>query len=710
MAKILQISGHSDAENFNLFKKIKLISASINSGRFNKQSVKSNIKIFSLYKNTILEKPGSALSLTENALSRKLTVGGQLKDILKMPISLSLEKILFDFRESGLFYSIYKNENILTALTSLRAGTNSKQSLEFLKNIYLTSLGLYTERAILHHKKSLKTLRSAANSEIYRIASLVSRRDLKTKQLNTVKRLINGLDSKPVNGTDTYSKFYNLRNKYKSALVKKKFISIVIKIRHINNTLSLRYFNLYKIRSNISKEKLKILEIMLNYTISFLRVGYVPKNSKSLELLFLRFLFLKLTYLGFNFSTFFKCFSKKKLLFDNLELKRRILRKFYSTIWARRSGFGTSVNLERTMGYVLNNFAGVIKILKLSDFSNILIYEKERSRKENTLEYKKALSSKFKLIRRFGNTDNRLQVTSKPLWYWFTKKIKKNINNLLSDRSQNYEFPIKRTIFITSEVKNMYNRPNLSLRQQSISNIPDLSKILDKYVVSGGLQRFLTQFSNNTYTSQSGFNKNATNRSIKMDSTKFVYDYLNFPNNGTILENLKSAEMVSNISSEYSQTLTNFRDYNVLVSQFLESSKLYTNVQSENHLSQVLSVSDLEETLQQNNDSNLDQKTPFLVNKSAKIIASSFFKNRGIKIWYDFANSTLVISKQAKYLSNRSVTEFVTNALNVRVKKIIKVLGSSHLSKRPTSNVTELSDLVRYNKNKFRYWFSVNNV
>ena len=124
---------------------------------------------------------------------------------------------------------------------------------------------------------------------------------------------------------------------------------------------------------------------------------------------YLRLVQLKLFFELFNKDRSFSYFFEKIRLFDRSELKRRVLRKYYLSLFSgTHKNSNTCINLE-LKSRVLKNYQSVLG-MRFGGFRLIRDFV-SRDSLSSTKKYTDILSSRVRFLRRFGSLASKLKAT-----------------------------------------------------------------------------------------------------------------------------------------------------------------------------------------------------------------------------------------------------------------------------------------------------------
>jgi hypothetical protein len=289
-------------------------------------------------------------------------------------------------------------------------------------------------------------IRNLRETELIRIKALIILRGDKIDQLNKIKNLVNdtlSFNYKKIN-TSEFSIFYSSKNKYKNLLLKKKFINTIEKIEKIDKTLSSRYFNLKKIKLLAILFKLYVSYSIINNYFDFIGFDFLKEDRKVVNLNFFSLIYLRLWVSMIKKDVMVDNFFKKIKLFGRNELKRRVLRKYYITLFANKDNFKNIKKFKENLYY---NYRFLNLSNTISDLSESLYLGFKKNSIFKVNNYGDIRARKIRFLRRFSNTYEKFDLTGTLFWYKNSNN-QKLTNNYLNFGKNKYYSVIKKIIFI----------------------------------------------------------------------------------------------------------------------------------------------------------------------------------------------------------------------------------------------------------------------
>ena len=189
---------------------------------------------------------------------------------------------------------------------------------------------------------------------------------------------------------------------------------------------------------------------------------------------------------------------------------------------------------------------------------------------------------------------------------------------------------------------------------------------------------------------------------------------MNINDNGKIFENLKNYELVGKSTYDHSTISSSIRDKIILkkytkLTQTIKPGAIFNSNLSKN-FEEI--ISDFNGLDYDDLDAKNTKSKNSILDKNLKFIIKHLNFNSNIRISYDSISKTVVVSKKIKNknLVSADKLNYSIKFLNLRLKKILINIPTSKYKPRVYEHTTGLSEMVRYNKNKFKYWYVVNNL
>jgi len=264
------------------------------------------------------------------------------------------------------------------------------------------------------YTKEANIYRDNIESAKYRILALMFRKKSKIENLIELKKTytkIGFLIDQKSHTSDKFNTVILVKNSYMKILLRKKFINILKKVNYVDKEILKRLHVLKLLRIDFLKLKINYISIYLYSTI---KVNFNLKKKylkKLVVLLYLKLLYLKYLYsVEINNHTF-NLITNKVQLFNNIEIKRRILRKFYTTI---NSYSNVNINIQNILDIIIksekniNNVSFFLKKklnTKNNDFNIFLKFK-------DIFSYRENLEFKYKLLKRYKKINIKLNSMS----------------------------------------------------------------------------------------------------------------------------------------------------------------------------------------------------------------------------------------------------------------------------------------------------------
>jgi hypothetical protein len=301
-----------------------------------------------------------------------------------------------------------------------------------LNSIFISKL----EKSISEYKNLNKLYLELLEIERSRINALIYRRLFKINQLVNLKKYNNNLNFEIVkinnlcNTNLIYNKFIQIKNTYKNKLIRQKFINIIEKKNCIDKKIServIQYEYLYILKI---KNKINIYKIMLYYFLSIHNKFNIINNFARLTLfnLLSKILFLDKVYktkIEKSKIPISVMFYRKKLFF-NVEIRRRILRKFYKILSSYKSEILNYSSIKDLQIKIKNTIEKTTKYSKDNEFNISRLLNLK-----NTENYIKNKNIKIRSMRRLKSYKDKTRFIVSKFWYNLTLKNKHTINSYL---------------------------------------------------------------------------------------------------------------------------------------------------------------------------------------------------------------------------------------------------------------------------------------
>jgi hypothetical protein len=183
---------------------------------------------------------------------------------------------------------------------------------------------------------------------------------------------------------------------------------------------------------------------IINNYFDFIGFDFLKEDRKVVNLNFFSLIYLRLWVSMIKKDVMVDNFFKKIKLFGRNELKRRVLRKYYITLFANKDNFKNIKKFKENLYY---NYRFLNLSNTISDLSESLYLGFKKNSIFKVNNYGDIRARKIRFLRRFSNTYEKFDLTGTLFWYKNSNN-QKLTNNYLNFGKNKYYSVIKKIIFI----------------------------------------------------------------------------------------------------------------------------------------------------------------------------------------------------------------------------------------------------------------------